>query len=137
VPPFVPEDGAAGHRPATGRETTMKYLLAIYADESEWSELSEDDRQAMYVEYARFAEDMGRRGMMIDGAELRPTAAATTVRVRDGRTLVTDGPFAETKEQLGGYFVVECESIDDAIEAAGQMPTARHGCIEVRPLVER
>jgi len=86
---------------------------------------------------ARFAEDMGRRGMMIDGAELRPTTAATTVRVRDGRTLVTDGPFAETKEQLGGYFVVECESIDDAIEAAGQMPTARHGCIEVRPLVER
>jgi hypothetical protein len=75
--------------------------------------------------------------MMIDGAELRPTAAATTVRVRDGRTLVIDGPFAETKEQLGGYFVVECESIDDAIEAAGRMPTARHGCIEVRPLVER
>jgi hypothetical protein len=115
----------------------MKYLLAIYADEAEWSELSQDDREAMYVEYARFAEDMGRRGMMIDGAELRPTAAATTVRVREGRTLVTDGPFAETKEQLGGYFVVECESIDDAIEAAGQMPTARHGCIEVRPLVER
>jgi hypothetical protein len=115
----------------------VKYLLAIYADETEWSELSDDDRQAMYVEYARFAEDMGRRGMMIDGAELRPTAAATTVRVRDGRTLVTDGPFAETKEQLGGYFVVECDSIDDAIEAAGQMPTARHGCIEVRPLVER
>jgi hypothetical protein len=115
----------------------VKYLLAIYADEAEWGALSDDDRQAMYVEYARFAEDMGRRGMMIDGAELRPTAAATTVRVRDGRTLVTDGPFAETKEQLGGYFVVECESIDDAIEAAGQMPTARHGCIEVRPLVER
>jgi hypothetical protein len=115
----------------------MKYLLAIYADEAEWAELGEEDRQAMYVEYARFAEDMGRRGMMIDGAELRPTTAATTVRVRDGRTLVTDGPFAETKEQLGGYFVVECESIDDAIEAAGQMPTARHGCIEVRPLVER
>ena len=115
----------------------MKYLLAIYADEAEWAELSEEDRQAMYVEYARFAEDMGRRGMMIDGAELRPTAAATTVRVREGRTLVTDGPFAETKEQLGGYFVVECDSIDDAIEAAGQMPTARHGCIEVRPLVER
>jgi hypothetical protein len=115
----------------------VKYLLAIYADEAEWGALSDDDRQAMYVEYARFAEDMGRRGMMIDGAELRPTAAATTVRVRDGRTLVTDGPFAETKEQLGGYFVVECDSIDDAIEAAGQMPTARHGCIEVRPLVER
>jgi hypothetical protein len=115
----------------------VKYLLAIYADEAEWGALSDDDRQAMYVEYARFAEDMGRRGMMIDGAELRPTAAATTVRVRDGRTLVTDGPFAETKEQLGGYFVVECDSIDDAIEAAGQLPTARHGCIEVRPLVER
>jgi hypothetical protein len=115
----------------------MKYLLAIYADEAEWSELSEEDRGAMYVEYAAFAEDMGRRGMMIDGAELRPTTAATTVRVREGRTLVTDGPFAETKEQLGGYFVVECESIDDAIAAAGRMPSARHGSIEVRPLVER
>jgi len=83
------------------------------------------------------SEELAGRGMMIDGAELRPTTAATTVRIRDGRTLVTDGPFAETKEQLGGYFVVECESLDEAIEAAGKLPTARHGSIEVRPLVER
>ena len=115
----------------------MKYLLAIYADESEWAGLGDEGRQAMYEEYAQVSEDMGRRGMMIDGAELRPTAAATTVRIREGRTLVTDGPFAETKEQLGGYFVVECESLDEAIEAAGKLPTARHGSIEVRPLVER
>ena len=115
----------------------MKYLLAIYADEEEWSGLGDEDRQAMYQEYAAVSEELARRGMMIDGAELRPTTAATTVRIRDGRTLVTDGPFAETKEQLGGYFVVECESLDEAIEAAGKLHTARHGSIEVRPLVER
>ena len=115
----------------------MKYLLAIYSNEAEWSGLSDGDRQAMYAEYAELSEDLGRRGMMIDGAELRPTSAATTVRVRDGRSLVTDGPFAETKEQLGGYFVIECDTIDEAIEAAGALPGARHGSIEVRPLVER
>jgi hypothetical protein len=115
----------------------MKYLLAIYTDETDLAAMAHGDREAMYAEYAQFAEDMGRRGMMIDGAELRPTTAATTVRVRDGRALVTDGPFAETKEQLGGYFVLDCESIDDAIEAAGRIPSARNGSIEVRPLVER
>jgi len=115
----------------------MKYLLAIYADEAEWSALGDEGRQAMYQEYATVSEELARRGMMIDGAELQPTTAATTVRIRDGRTLVTDGPFAETKEQLGGYFVVECESLDEAIEAAGKLPTARQGSIEVRPLVER
>jgi hypothetical protein len=128
---------AAGPRPPTRRETTVKYMLAIYSDESDLAAMTDEDRGAMYAEYAQFAEDMGRRGMMIDGAELRPTATATTVRVRDGRALVTDGPFAETKEQLGGYFVVDCESIDDAIEAAGRIPSARNGSIEVRPLVER
>jgi hypothetical protein len=115
----------------------MKYLLAIYADETEWNGLGDESRQAMYREYAAVSDELARRGMMIDGAELRPTTAATTVRIRDGRTLVTDGPFAETKEQLGGYFVVDCESLDEAIEAAGKLPTARHGSIEVRPLVER
>jgi hypothetical protein len=112
-------------------------MLAIYSDETDLAAKTDQDRGAMYAEYAQFAEDMGRRGMMIDGAELRPTTAATTVRVRDGRALVTDGPFAETKEQLGGYFVLDCESIDDAIEAAGKIPSARNGSIEVRPLVER
>ena len=115
----------------------MKYMLAIYTDETDLAGMTDEAREAMYAEYATFAEDMGRRGMMIDGAELRPTTAATTVRVRDGRPLVTDGPFAETKEQLGGYFVVQCESIDDAIDAAGRIPSARNGSIEVRPLVER
>jgi hypothetical protein len=115
----------------------MKYMLAIYANETEWSELGDEGRRVMYEEYAAVSEELAGRGMMIDGAELRPTTAATTVRIRDGRTLVTDGPFAETKEQLGGYFVVECESLDEAIEAAGKLPTARHGSIEVRPLVER
>ena len=115
----------------------MKYLLAIYADEADWAEIGDEGRQEMYREYAAVSEELAQRGMMIDGAELAPTAAATTVRVRDGRALVTDGPFAETKEQLGGYFVIECDTIDEAIEAAGKLPTARQGSIEVRPLVER
>jgi hypothetical protein len=115
----------------------MKYMLAIYTDETDLAQMTDEARGAMYAEYATFAEDMGRRGMMVDGAELRPTTAATTVRVRDGQPLVTDGPFAETKEQRGGYFVLDCESIDDAIEAAGRIPSARNGSIEVRPLVER
>jgi hypothetical protein len=115
----------------------MKYLLAIYADEAGTTAMTDDDRRAMYAEYAELSEDLGRRGMLIDGAELRSTSAATTVRVRDGRPLVTDGPFAETKEQLGGYFVIECATIDEAIEAAGRIPTARQGSVEVRPLVER
>ena len=115
----------------------MKYLLAIYSNEVEWGGLSDADRQAMYAEYAELSEDLGRRGMMIDGAELRPTSAATTVRVRDGRSLVTDGPFAETKEQLAGYYILDCENLDEAIEWAAKIPTAcrgGEGCIEIRPI---
>jgi hypothetical protein len=115
----------------------MKYMLAIYTDETDLAQMTDEARGAMYAEYATFAEDMGRRGMMIDGAELRPTAAATTVRVRDGRALVTDGPFAETMQLLGGNSVLDGESIDAANDAAGGIPTARNGSIEVRPLVER
>ncbi|HYX83452.1 MAG TPA: YciI family protein [Gaiellales bacterium] len=115
----------------------MRYLLAIYGDEEAWQSAPAADREAAYAEYAALAEELGRRGMMVDGAELEPTAAATTVRVRDGRTLVADGPFAETKEQLGGYFLVQCDTLDEAIEAAAGIPAARTGTIEVRPLRER
>ncbi len=114
----------------------MKYMLAIYANEAEWSELGDEGRRAMYEEYSAVSEELAGRGMMIDGAELRPTTAATTVRIRDGRTLVTDGPFAETKEQLGGYYVLECENIDEAIAYAAKIPTAEDGSVEVRPVWE-
>jgi hypothetical protein len=115
----------------------VKYLLGIYIDESESAGWSEKDVRDMHAEYGDLTEDMARRGMLIDGAQLRPTTAATTVRIRDGRHLTTDGPFAETKEQLGGYYVIECETIDEAIEAAGRIPAARHGSVEVRPMVEQ
>ena len=112
----------------------MKYMLAIYANETEWSELGDEGRRAMYEEYSAVSEELAGRGMMIDGAELRPTTAATTVRIRDGRTLVTDGPFAETKEQLGGYYIVNVLNLDDALKWAARCPGAAHGCCEVRPL---
>ena len=87
--------------------------------------------------YGAFTAALQQSGAYVGGNQLQPTSSAATVRIRDGEHVVTDGPFAETKEQLGGYFVVDCESLDEAIEAAGKLPTARHGSIEVRPLVER
>jgi len=113
----------------------MKYMLAIYANETEWSELGDEGRRVMYEEYAAVSEELAGRGMMIDGAELRPTTAATTVRIRDGRTLVTDGPFAETKGQLGGYYVIDAKDADEALAIAARIPGAQHGSIEVRPVV--
>ena len=114
----------------------MKYMLAIYANETEWSELGDEGRRVMYEEYAAVSEELAGRGMMIDGAELRPTTAATTVRIRDGRTLVTDGPFAETKEQLGGFYIVDVPTLDEALEWAAKVPSARIGTIEVRPVAQ-
>jgi len=114
----------------------VKYLLMIYGDERGFDQMSEDERQAVYEEYDAFASDMAAKGKMVGGDELRPTTTATTVRVRDGERLVTDGPFAETKEQLGGYFMVDVEDLDAAIEAAARIPGAKTGSIEVRPVVE-
>ena len=87
-------------------------------------------------EYAAFGEEMGRRGVLQGGERLRPTTDATTVRVRDGEVLTSDGPFAETKEQIGGYYVVDCKDLDEAIEIAAKIPGARDGSIEVRPIWE-
>jgi hypothetical protein len=113
----------------------VQYALLIYGDESRWEEGSEDQRTALYAEYDQFAGEAVERGMMRGGEELHSTASATTVRVRDGETLVTDGPFAETKEQLGGFFLLECKDMDEAIEMAAKIPGARMGSIEVRPVV--
>jgi hypothetical protein len=115
----------------------MKYLLLIYGDDGNWEGKSDDERQAMYAEYGALVGDLTERGKMVGGDELQPASTATTVRVRGGETMVTDGPFAETKEALGGYFVVEAESLDEALEIAARIPTAREGSIEVRPVVER
>ena len=114
----------------------MKYLLLIYGEEHALDSASEADRRTMYEEYGRFAHELEERNAMLGGDELARSSSATTVRVRDGQTLTTDGPFAETKEQLGGYFAVEAPDLDTAIELAAKIPGARTGSIEVRPVVE-
>jgi hypothetical protein len=114
----------------------MQYMLLIYGDEADWDGATEEQRQAMYAEYRVLTTDLGEKGQFAGGSELSPTSTATTVRVRDGEALVTDGPFAETKETLGGYFLIECESLDEAIEIAGRIPSARYGSIEVRPVMQ-
>jgi hypothetical protein len=114
----------------------MRYLLLIYGDESAWAAQSPEDAQAVTGEYMAFGEAITAEGIMRGGDALQPTATATTVRVRDGETLLSDGPFAETHEQLGGYYMVECDTLDEAIRAAGRIPGARTGSVEVRPVME-
>jgi hypothetical protein len=115
----------------------MQYMLLIYGDEESWSALSEEELQAVYAEYGRLSQDLRERGAYVDGSELQSVSTATSVRVREGETHVTDGPFAETKEALGGYYLIEADSLDEAIEWAAKIPSARRGTIEVRPVVMR
>ena len=114
----------------------MRYLLAIYGDEQGFAEATEADTAAMVAAYDSFTKSIVDRGLFQAGEALQPSSTATTVRVRDGRTLTTDGPFAETKEQLGGYYVVDCKDLDEAIEVAAKIPGASQGSIEVRPVME-
>jgi hypothetical protein len=113
----------------------MQYLLLIYADESKMKSATQADMTAMMVEYREFTASIVKSGQMRAGDALQPTSTATTVRVRDGKTLTTDGPFAESKEQLGGYYLVEAKDLDEAIRLAAQIPGARSGGIEVRPVM--
>ena len=106
-----------------------KYLALIYSGEADWASLGDDERNAIYDRYRAF----GERPQVVDGAELQPTTSATSVRVRNDETLVTDGPYAELKEALGGYYVLECDSIEEACELAAHIPAAEHGAIEIRP----
>ncbi len=114
----------------------MRYVLMICNDEDAGAALSSTEEGAILAEYGKFSEEMGARGVLRDGVRLRPTTDATTVQVRDGQVLAADGPFAETKEQIGGFFVVECKELDEAIEVASKIPAARTGTIEVRPIWE-
>jgi hypothetical protein len=111
----------------------MEFLALIHGDEHQWESLSDDEQQAIYQRYVDFSE----RGEVVGGAELQDTPAATTVRIRDGERLVTDGPYAEVKEALGGFFILECDSIDEACKLAAEIPAAEHGAIEVRPVYVR
>jgi hypothetical protein len=111
----------------------MKYVALIYADADGWDGIPEDERQRISERYMALA----REPVAVGGDELQDADTATTVRVRDGETLTTDGPFAETKEQLGGYYLLDCGSLDEAIEFAARIPAAERGAVEVRSLVER
>jgi hypothetical protein len=109
-------------------------MALIYGDGARWDALPDEERKAVYDRYRAFAEDAREAGVMLGGDELASTRDATTVRVRGDETLVTDGPYAEVKEALGGYFLFECESLDEAIEYAARIPGAETGAVEVRPL---
>ena len=112
----------------------MKYALLIYSNDAEWDDLSDDERTAIYGEYFAISETRGVYG----GSELHPAESATTVRVRNGENLTTDGPFPETKEALGGFYLFEADNLDAALELAARIPAARRGgAVEVRPVVER
>jgi hypothetical protein len=114
----------------------MRYLLMICNDEKAYEALSPEESKANLAGYQAWVEEMGKRGALQGGERLRPTTDATTVQVRDGEVLTSDGPFAETKEQIGGYFVVDCKDLDEAIDAASKLPGAEHGTVEVRPIWE-
>ena len=113
----------------------MQYILLIYSNEVESAKMSEAEQQKEYQEYFDYTAALRDSGAYVTGEALHEVKTATTVRVRDGKTLTTDGPFAETKEQLGGYYVVEANDLDEAIKWAAKIPGAKHGSIEVRPLV--
>jgi hypothetical protein len=111
----------------------MKYMLLVYLDEHV---LSETERQECYVKSAKLAQDIHVTGQYLDASPLHPTSTATSIRIRDGRRLVTDGPFAETREQLGGYYLINAKDLDEAIGIAERIPGANWGTIEIRPVME-
>ena len=112
----------------------MQFIALIYGDASRWESFSADEREAVYERYRAFADEAGKAGVMAGGDELASPGDATTVRVCNSEMLVTDGPYAEVKEALGGYFILECDTMDEAVEYAARIPGAEHGAIEVRPV---
>jgi hypothetical protein len=121
---------------STERRQGMQYALLIYDDENVFANMSEAELGHVMQEYFGYTKELRDKGAFVDGNQLQPTRAATSVRIREGERLVTDGPFAETKETLGGYYIIEAESLDEAIEWASKIPSARLGTIEVRPVVQ-
>ena len=112
----------------------MQYLLMIYDQEGQWGTMSEAERGKIMAEYGAFTRSIQETKNMVGGNRLQPTSTATVVRVRDGKTTKTHGPYAETREQLGGYYVVEAKDLDEACAVAARIPGARYGSIEVRPI---
>jgi hypothetical protein len=114
----------------------MKYLLLICRDEEQWDRLTPAERRQVYTDMVAISEELTSRGQYLGGFPLHPSTAATSVRVRDGRRLVTDGPFAETREQLGGYMLIDVDNLDQALDVAARLPLARTAAVEVRPVRE-
>ena len=112
----------------------MKYLLLMYADESIGSNWSQEESQAAAKTWAEFRQEIRKSGVLVSSSGIAPSTSPTTVRVRNDKTMITDGPFAETHEQLGGYFLVDCKDLDEAIRWAEKIPTAKYGSIEIRAL---
>ncbi len=112
----------------------MKYILLIYSSEQQWNAMTPQQVQGMMGQYRTFTQSIQASGHMVGGDRLDGVSTATTVRVRDGKTLTTDGPYAETKEQLGGYYLIEAKDIDEAIGIAARLPGASYGSVEVRPV---
>jgi hypothetical protein len=111
----------------------MKYMLLVYLEENS---LSQTEREHCYLESAALACDLSAQGKYLSAGPLHPTTTATSVRVREGKRLVTDGPFAETREQLGGYYLIEAHDLDEAMKIAERVPVAKHGTVEIRPVLE-
>ena len=114
----------------------MRYMLLIYASEEDYSQMTSEEHAAIMQGHGTFAQEAVQRGILMGGAPLQPTSTARTVRVRKGKTLVIDGPFAETKEQLAGTYILDCKNLDEAIELASKIPDALYGSIEIRPVLE-
>jgi hypothetical protein len=112
----------------------MQYMILIYDDEKAWASMSEEEMNKGFAEYMTYSKEMALAGVMKGGASLHPTMTATTVRIKNGKTTTTDGPFAETKEQLGGYYLIDVPNLDEAIKWAAKCPAAKNGSIEVRAL---
>ena len=111
----------------------MKYLLLIYGKEDAWTE---SEREQCYVDSTKLTQKLDAQGKFLAASPLHPVSTATSIQVRDGKRIVTDGPFAETREQLGGYFLIDAHDLDEAIDIAGQIPGAKKGTVEIRPVIE-
>ena len=114
----------------------MRYLCLIYEDEKWWDKASQDEMQKGMAEYGAFTDSIKKSGKYIGGEALQPTKTATSVRVRNGKLSTTDGPYVETKEQLGGYYLINAKDLNDAVQVASRIPGAQHGTVEVRPIME-
>jgi hypothetical protein len=114
----------------------MQYILLIYGNEAAGKNLSKDDQVKMHAEYGAFTAELKGSGKMLGGEPLESVGTATTVRVQNGKTLRTDGPFAETREQLGGFYTIDAKDLDEAVMIAAKVPGAKYGCIEVRPIMK-